>query len=621
MARNSHHTILHSAVSGNNEEVIKLVLNKIEETQNQYIDAKDTEGDTSLMWAAEYGRVNAAEVLLDHGPNTEVKNNDGMTALHLVARENNLGVAELLINKGADVYAEDKDGKKTIDLARERNHSSVEKLLYENDYSLNEVATYAGEVAVGTAEVAGTVALVTAAGVAGLAIDAAVAVGEVAVGAVQAVADAATTEPSEYDVERRRRLETAAGGAQPGSLHYYQRTEHVRREYGYDDDSGCSIQSYQKQQKAYLHLSQFVSHNLQNASIELVKQGLYLPSFEARNVKINGKCTAITRGLSQALLLQSSKSFLSNLKTSAKIYERVAQGKQISKREEREVFAFSNLLDSFEQQLDSARNSLPLSLIHTKCYKTLSDLSNYIAGDFAIHLVTSNHVVAVYRTGDNYAYFDSNTAFVSGLESIDQLIEVVKKGTDYEMGEKGFLVEHFDIERANKLLSNGDRQVLTKEIKTEHQLLAEQDKEFGLIKINDRELSRVQLYDFGTKIHVEGGVPLLINADMNSSSKKFQDHLNKKEVSMTAREYLGNLKNSKNVEEVVQATKVIPFIGSKREIEEAEWTRNFKFSLVFTNNNQQKSQFSEATGEINGKPESYLSDIRISNQLEKNISF
>ncbi|WP_264377126.1 hypothetical protein [Wolbachia endosymbiont (group B) of Ochlodes sylvanus] len=141
------------------------------------------------------------------------------------------------------MYAEDKDGKKPIDLARERNHSSVEKLLYENDYSLNEVATYAGEVAVGTAEVAGTVALVTAAGVAGLAIDAAVAVGEVAVGAVQAVADAATTEPSEYDVERRRRLETAAGGAQPGSLHYYyQRTEHVRREYGYDDDSGGNVQ-------------------------------------------------------------------------------------------------------------------------------------------------------------------------------------------------------------------------------------------------------------------------------------------------------------------------------------------------------------------------------------------
>lgn len=609
LARNSHHTVLHSAVSGNNEEVIKLVLNKIEETQNQYIDGKDTEGDTPLMWAAEYGRVNAAEVLLDHGANAEVKNNDGMTALHLVARENNLGVAELLIDKGADVYAEDKDGKKPIDLARERNHSSVEKLLYENDYSLNEVATYAGEVVVGTAEVAGTVALVTAAGVAGLAIDAAVGVGELAVGAVQVVADAATAEPSEYDRERRGRLEAAAGGAQPGSLHYYQRTEHVRRE----EDDGCIIQSYQEQQKAYFYLSEFASNNFQNASVEQVKQGLYLPSFEERGIEVNGKCVAITRGLTQALFLQSERSFLSNLKTSAEIYERIAQGKQVSKREEKEVFAFSKLLNNFERQLDSATNSLPLNLIHTQSYKTLGDLSNYIAeikGDFAIHLVTDNHVVAIYRIGDNYTYFDSNAAFISGLKSVTEVVKKAVEFAGYKVEEKGFLVEHFDVDKANNLLSDEDKQNLTREIKTERQLLAEQDKEFGLIKINGYEISRIQLYDFGTKINVKGSVPLLINAAMNLSSEKFQDYLDKKEVSMTAREYLDNLKNSKNVEE---ATKVIPFIGSEREIEEAEQTRKPKFSKQSVSTaSQQENCLSETA---NGKPESYLSGITRKNVI------
>ncbi|GFQ96733.1 uncharacterized protein TNCT_475811 [Trichonephila clavata] len=60
---------------------------------------------------------------------------------------------------------------------------------------------------------------------------------------------------------------------------------------------------------------------------------------------------------------------------------------------------------------------------------------------------------------------------------------------------------------------------------------------------------------------------------MNLSSKKFQDLLDKKEVSMTARGYLDHLKGSKNAGEVIQATKTIPFIGSKREIEEAEQTR------------------------------------------------
>ncbi|GBN47030.1 hypothetical protein AVEN_263017-1 [Araneus ventricosus] len=216
----------------------------------------------------------------------------------------------------------------------------------------------------------------------------------------------------------------------------------------------------------------------------------------------------------------------------------------------------------FEQQLDSATNSLPSNLIYTKGYKTLSGLSNYIAeikGVFAVHLVTSNHVIAIYRTDDNYTYFDTNAAFVSGLKRVDQLMQVVEKAVKfagYEVGEKGFLIEHFDVDKANDLLSDEDKQVLTKEIETERQLLPEQDKDIRFIKINGQELSRVHLYNFGTKINVEGDVPLLISSDMNLSSKKFQDHLDKKEISMTAREYLDHLKDSKNVEEVIQATKI-----------------------------------------------------------------
>lgn len=389
--------------------------------------------------------------------------------------------------------------------------------------------------------------------------------------------------------------------------------------------SWCVIQSYRRQQK------EFVSYSIPNIKIRPVRQGPYLPSFEGCGVKIDGKCVAITRSLSQALFLQGEKSFLNNLEASAKIYERIAQGKQISKREERDVFAFSKLLDGFEQELDSATNSLPSNLIHTKGYKTLDDLSHYIAeikGDFAIHLVTSNHVVAIYRIGDSYAYFDSNVAFVSGLKSVMQVIEEAVKIADYKVEEKGFLVEHFDVDKANRQLSNEDKQILAKEIKTERQLLVEQDEELGLIKINGQELSRVQLYDFGTKINVEGGVPLLINAEMKLSSKKFQDHLDKKEVSMTAREYLDSLKNSKNVEEVVQATKTIPLIGSKREIEEAEQTRRPKQSLLElakgTINAILAAVFlsrleSQLPGKTDDKPRTCLNDPTVDNQLQRSM--
>lgn len=135
------------------------------------------------------------------------------------------------------------------------------------------------------------------------------------------------------------------------------------------------------------------------------------------------------------------------------------------------------------------------------------------------------------------------------------------------------------IDQANNLLSNEDKKILVNEIKTERQILAQQDKEFGLIKVNGQDISRVQLYDFGTKVSVEGSVPLLINADMNLNSKNFSEYLSEGRIIMTAREYLDSLKNSKNMEEVVQATRFIPFIGSKSEVEKAEQTRKQKGSI------------------------------------------
>lgn len=380
-------------------------------------------------------------------------------------------------------------------------------------------------------------------------------------------------------------------------------------------------------------LLQFVSSSFPNVSTKSVKQGLYLPSFEERGIEVNGKCVAITRGLSQTLFLQGEKPFLSNLETSSEIYERIAQGRQVSEREQREVFAFSALLNNFERQLDSIINSLPSNLIHTQSYKTLDDLSHYMAkvkGDFAIHLVTSNHVVAVYRIGDNYTYFDSNATFISELESVDQLMQVVEKGIEfagYEMGEKGFLIEHFNVNQANDLLADKDKQTLKKEIQTERQLLAKQDKELGLIKINGQEVSRVQLYDFGTKINVRGSVPLLINADMKLNSEKFLDCLDKKEVSMTAREYLDNLKNSKNVKEVVQATKAIPFKGSSREVKEAEQKRSpelrfsmkqlIEYLLTAIINSKQKSQLPENNSKADDNPNHHLSSVTIHGQSKE----
>jgi hypothetical protein len=67
------------------------------------------------------------------------------------------------------------------------------------------------------------------------------------------------------------------------------------------------------------------------------------------------------------------ESSLNNLQGSAELYERLAQGKQISVREEREVFALSNLFDGFEQKLDSPRSIFTSAFSQVKSYNTFDD--------------------------------------------------------------------------------------------------------------------------------------------------------------------------------------------------------------------------------------------------------
>ncbi|GFY52261.1 uncharacterized protein TNIN_333011 [Trichonephila inaurata madagascariensis] len=106
-----------------------------------------------------------------------------------------------------------------------------------------------------------------------------------------------------------------------------------------------------------------------------------------------------------------------------------------------------------EQNLDSLQQSDPKAKRKTRKGTTNRNKNR------------QDEIKSQIQTGDNYTYFDRNTAFASGLKSVDQLMEVVEKGIQsvgYKVEEKSFLVEHFDVDIANSQLSNEDKQILAK---------------------------------------------------------------------------------------------------------------------------------------------------------------
>ena len=74
------------------------------------VNARDPQGHTALMWAAQNGHVNMISTLITLGADINAQNNSGNTALMLAsAPQGGLGVRELLV-AGADINAQNKSG-------------------------------------------------------------------------------------------------------------------------------------------------------------------------------------------------------------------------------------------------------------------------------------------------------------------------------------------------------------------------------------------------------------------------------------------------------------------------------------------------------------------------------
>lgn len=85
------------------------------------IQAQDEDDSTALHRAAKSGRVEAVELLLQHGAEVNARDFVGNTPLHLAARRNLAACARALLEGGAIKDAENNEGKATYELCTDAN--------------------------------------------------------------------------------------------------------------------------------------------------------------------------------------------------------------------------------------------------------------------------------------------------------------------------------------------------------------------------------------------------------------------------------------------------------------------------------------------------------------------
>ena len=83
------------------------------------IEARDSDGGTALMSAANEGKVAAVQSLLDAGADVEARDKEGRTALMWAAYKGKVDAMQLLLDAGADIEARRNNGLTALDLAQD----------------------------------------------------------------------------------------------------------------------------------------------------------------------------------------------------------------------------------------------------------------------------------------------------------------------------------------------------------------------------------------------------------------------------------------------------------------------------------------------------------------------
>lgn len=100
------------------------------------IQARDSLGNTPLIWAAKNGHDLVLRLLLDSGADVAAENAEGVTALYWAAYNGHAAGVDLLLRSGANCRPKDKVGWTPLHRAASNGHTGVTRILLDNDANI-----------------------------------------------------------------------------------------------------------------------------------------------------------------------------------------------------------------------------------------------------------------------------------------------------------------------------------------------------------------------------------------------------------------------------------------------------------------------------------------------------
>ncbi|XP_078346983.1 uncharacterized protein LOC144632255 isoform X3 [Oculina patagonica] len=104
--------LLHSAVQGGNVAIIETVLSRGVDANS-----RDSYGNTPLMIAACFGKMEAVNYLLDKGADLSLTGQYGRNSLHSASEGGNVAIIETMLSSGLDINSKDSHGNTPIMIA------------------------------------------------------------------------------------------------------------------------------------------------------------------------------------------------------------------------------------------------------------------------------------------------------------------------------------------------------------------------------------------------------------------------------------------------------------------------------------------------------------------------